>query len=246
MSQNDLSSKCALVTGGSGDIGSAICKKLAANGNHVYVHANSRPERAEIVVEQIKKENGSAEVVIFDTTNTEQAKQELEKIISNGAIQILVNNAGIHNDGIMAGMQAQQWNQVLDVSLNGFFNVTQPLLLPMMKTRWGRIISMSSIAGVMGNRGQANYAAAKSGLHGATKSIAIEMASRGITANVIAPGVIKGEMADKAFDKEMIKKIVPMQRAGTPEEVASLVEFLASDDAAYISGQVININGAMA
>ena len=163
----------------------------------------------------------------------------------NGAIQIVVNNAGIHDDAIMAGMQAQQWKDVLDVSLNGFFNVTQPLLLPMMKTRWGRIVSMSSIAGVMGNRGQANYAAAKSGLHGATKSLAIEMASRGITANVVAPGIIQGNMTQDVFDKEMITQMVPMQRAGTTEEVAKLVGFLVSEDAAYISGQIININGAM-
>jgi len=241
-----MTKKRALVTGGSGDIGAAICKQLASKGNHVLVHANSRPERAEQVVDEIKSENGSAETVVFNVTDAKQAKQQLEKVVANGAIQILINNAGIHDDAIMAGMNEEQWKQVIDVSLNGFFNVTQPLLMPMMQTRWGRIISMSSVAGVMGNRGQANYAAAKSGLHGASKSIAIEMASRGITANVVAPGVIQGEMADAVFDKDLIKKIVPMQRAGTAEEVASLVTFLASEEAAYISGQVININGAMA
>ncbi|VAW92618.1 3-oxoacyl-[ACP] reductase [hydrothermal vent metagenome] len=236
----------ALVTGGSGDIGSAICRQLAASGHHVIVHANARPERAKKIVAEIKNNGGSAESVVFNITDAEQTRQQLQSLLKAGAIQIVVNNAGIHDDAIMAGMQALQWKKVLDVSLNGFFNVTQPLLLPMMQTRWGRIISMSSVAAVMGNRGQANYAAAKSGLHGATKSIAIEMASRGITANVVAPGVIQSEMTEGVFDKDTIKKIVPMQRAGTPDEVAKLVGFLASDDAAYISGQIININGAMA
>ncbi len=236
----------ALVTGGSGDIGSAICYQLAATGHHVIVHANSKPERAEELVANIKKDGGSAEAIIFNITDAEQTKQRLQSLLDKDAIQIVVNNAGVHDDAIMAGMRSEQWQKVMDVSLNGFFNVTQPLLLPMMQTRWGRIISMSSIAGVMGNRGQANYAAAKSGLHGATKSIAIEMASRGITANVVAPGVIQSKMTEGIFDKETIKKIVPMQRAGTPDEVAKLVGFLVSDDAAYISGQIININGAMA
>lgn len=237
--------KRALVTGGSGDIGSAICAQLATSGHHVIVHANSRPERAATVVNEIVQAGGSAEAIVFNITDTEQTKAALESLLETGEIQILVNNAGIHDDAIMAGMQYEQWQNVLDVTLNGFFNVTQPLLLPMMKTRWGRIVSMSSIAGVMGNRGQANYAAAKSGLHGATKSIAIEMASRGITANVVAPGIIQGNMTEGVFDESMIKNMVPMQRAGTAEEVAKLVGFLVSDDAAYISGQVISINGAM-
>lgn len=241
-----MQGKRALVTGGSGDIGAAICIQLATAGHHVIVHANSRPERAEQVVDTICQAGGSAEAVVFNITDNAQTKVALECLLAKGAIQILVNNAGIHDDAIMAGMQVQQWQNVLDVSLNGFFNVTQPLLLPMMKTRWGRIVSMSSIAGVIGNRGQANYAAAKSGLQGATKSIALEMASRGITANVVAPGIIQGTMTEGVFDQEMIKKMVPMQRAGTVDEVAKLVGFLTSDDAAYISGQVININGAMA
>jgi 3-oxoacyl-[acyl-carrier protein] reductase len=143
-------------------------------------------------------------------------------------------------------MSREQWSQVIDVSLNGFYNVTQPLLMPMIRTRWGRIINMSSVAGVMGNRGQTNYSAAKSALHGATKTLALELASRRITVNAIAPGIIESSMTENSFDKDMIKKIVPMQRAGTVNEVAALVAFLCSDDAAYISGQIININGAMA
>jgi 3-oxoacyl-[acyl-carrier protein] reductase len=143
-------------------------------------------------------------------------------------------------------MSATQWARVIDVNLNGFFNVTQPLTMPMLRTRWGRIISLSSIAAVMGNRGQVNYAAAKAALHGATRSLSLELASRGVTVNCIAPGIIAGAMSDPVFDKAAIDRMVPMKRAGRPEEVAALVAFLASDDAAYISGQVISINGAMA
>jgi len=159
---------------------------------------------------------------------------------------VLVNNAGIHDDAPLAGMSAAQWRRVVDVSLNGFFNVTQPLLLPMMGTRWGRIVSLSSVAAVLGNRGQANYAAAKAGLHGASKSLALEVASRGVTVNVVAPGIIESAMTALLFDAEAIKAMVPMKRAGTADEVASLVAFLASPEAGYISGQVISINGAMA
>jgi 3-oxoacyl-[acyl-carrier protein] reductase len=143
-------------------------------------------------------------------------------------------------------MGAEQWQRVIDVSLNGFYNVAQPLMLPMLATRWGRVVALSSIAGVMGNRGQSNYAAAKAGLHGAIKSLALELASRGVTANAIAPGIIAGSMTSSTFDAETIKQVVPMKRPGTPDEVASLVGYLTSDEAAYISGQVISINGAMA
>ena len=238
--------KRALVTGGSGDIGKAICLRLAAAGLHVIVHANRNKAAAEDVVQKIISDGGSAEALCFDVTDNDATQTAIESILQAGPVQVLVNNAGIHDDAIMAGMSQQQWQSVIDVNLNGFFNVTQPILLPMMQTRWGRVINMASIAGVMGNRGQTNYAAAKAGIIGATKSIANEMASRGITVNAIAPGIISGEMTKDVFDKATIKKIVPMQRAGEPDEVAALVAFLASDDAAYISGQVIGINGAMA
>jgi 3-oxoacyl-[acyl-carrier protein] reductase len=145
----------------------------------------------------------------------------------------------------MPGMRRDQWSSVIDVSLNGFFNVTQPLLMPMMATRWGRIVTLSSVAALVGNRGQTNYAAAKSGLHGATKSLSLELASRGITVNAVAPGIIQSKMIEGSFDKETIGRLVPMKRAGTVEEVADLVAFLASDKAAYISGQIISINGGM-
>jgi len=238
--------KIALVTGGSGDIGRAICLKLAAAGLHVVVHANQHEQDAQAVAEEIKSSGGSASIISFDLTDGDMTRDAVTTLLELGPVQVLVNNAGVHDDAIMAGMKPEQWHKIIDVNLNGFFNVTQPLLLPMMQTRWGRVINMSSIAGVMGNRGQANYAAAKAGLIGATRSLAIEMASRGITVNAVAPGIIESSMTALVFDKNTIKQLVPMQRAGKSEEVAALVAFLASDDASYISGQVIGINGAMA
>ncbi|MCW8918355.1 MAG: 3-oxoacyl-ACP reductase FabG [Gammaproteobacteria bacterium] len=236
----------ALVTGGTGAIGSAICRKLSAQGAHIYVHSNSRLDAAETLVEEIRQGGGSAQAVSFDVTDAEGTEQQLQQILEEGPIQILINNAGIHADAPLAGMSRQQWSSVIDVTLNGFYNVTQPLLLPMMSTRWGRIISLSSIAAITGNRGQANYAAAKAALHGASKSLAHEVASRGITVNVVAPGIIDSPMAEQSFSAERIKQLVPMQRAGSPDEVAELVSFLSSERSAYISAQVISINGAMA
>ncbi|NOY15808.1 MAG: 3-oxoacyl-ACP reductase FabG [Gammaproteobacteria bacterium] len=237
--------KQALVTGGSGDIGAAICYKLAQQGLHVIVHAMNRPEHAGDVTASIIASGGSAEAICFDVSDAEASRKILESKLANRPIQIIVSNAGIHDDVPLAGMSYEQWHRVIDVSLHGFYNVTQPLLLPMMRTHWGRVIAISSIAAQLGNRGQANYAAAKAGLHGAVKSLSQELASRGITANVVAPGIIQGEMTDNLFDKETIKKMVPAQRAGLPDEVADLVAFLASDNAAYISGQVIGINGGI-
>jgi 3-oxoacyl-[acyl-carrier protein] reductase len=237
--------KRALVTGGSGGIGAAICRRLAADGLHVTVHANSRLQEAERLAREIAAAGGSAQAVAFDVTDRAQTGAALEQLLADGAIQVVVNNAGIHDDAVMPAMKPEQWSRVIDVSLNGFFNVTQPLLLPMMATRWGRIVNVSSVAALTGNRGQANYAAAKAGLHGATKSLAIELASRGITVNAVAPGIIATAMSQEAFPRETIERLVPMKRAGTPEEVADLVGFLASDAAAYISGQIISINGAM-
>ena len=241
---NDIR-KRALVTGGSGGLGSAICRRLAADGFHVIVHANANPDRAGNVVADILAAGGSAQAVAFDVADAEASRSAIEALLGDGSVQVVVNNAGMHDDAPLAGMSEEQWKRVIDVSLHGFFHVTQPLLLPMARTRWGRIVSVSSVAAVLGNRGQANYAAAKSALHGATKSLAREMASRGITANVIAPGVIRGGMADDSFSDEAIKQMVPAGRAGTPEEVAALVGFLCSDVAGYINGQVIGINGGM-
>lgn len=238
--------KKAFITGGSGGIGAAICRRLAGDGFHVYVHANTNKQRAQAVVDDINSSGGVAEAIAFDVTNPSEVQDQLQPVLDQGPIQVLVNNAGIHSDAPLAGMNHEQWRKVIGVSLDGFFNVTQPLLLPMMATRWGRIINMSSVAGVIGNRGQANYAAAKAGLHGATRSLAIEVSSRGITVNAVAPGVISTEMSTGQFDKATIKSMVPMQRAGTPAEVAALVAFLCTDGAAYISGQIIGVNGALA
>lgn len=238
--------KRALVTGGSGDIGAAICRRLAADGLEVLVHAHGNLQRAEAVCAEIREAGGRARALAFDVTDAARCAEILGAEAEHAPIQVLVNNAGIHDDAPMAGMSVAQWQRVIDVSLHGFFNVTQPLLLPMMATRWGRVISLSSVAGVLGNRGQVNYAAAKAGLHGASRSLALELASRGVTVNVVAPGIIAGSLSEQVFSADDIKLMVPMRRAGQPEEVADLVAFLASPQAGYISGQVIGINGAMA
>ena len=235
----------ALVTGGSGEIGSAICRCLARDGLDVIVHANRNAERAERLAAEIQAAGGSAEVAVFDVTDAEGTRQCLEALAASEAVQVLVNNAGVHADAPMAGMSRAQWDAVVDVSLNGFFNVTQPLLMAMIGKRWGRIVNISSVSAIVGTRGQANYAAAKAGIHGATRSLARELASRGVTVNAVAPGIIAGEMSDAAFDKSQIEALVPMKRAGRAEEVAALVAFLVSEESAYVSGQIIGINGAM-
>ena len=242
---SSVKSRRALVTGGSGGIGAAICQRLATDGHHVIVHANRGLEKAQAIAAQIVANGGSAEAVAFDITDRVATAAALEALTEAGAIQILVNNAGIHDDAVFPGMSGEQWDRVLDVSLNGFFNVTQPLTMPMMRTRWGRIVSISSVAAVAGNRGQVNYSAAKGALHAASKSLALELASRGVTVNAVAPGLIATGMIEGTFDADMVKRMVPMQRVGQPKEVADLVAFLASDQAGYISGQVISINGAM-
>ena len=235
----------ALVTGGSGAFGQAISEALAKAGHEVWVHANRRLAQAEAIAQRIVAAGGSAHAIAFDVTDAEATQRALEGLLESAPVQILINNAGIHDDAPMPGMTQQQWRSVIDVSLNGFFNVTQPLLMPMIRTRWGRIVNMASVAGVMGNRGQVNYAAAKAGLIGATKSLSLELASRGITVNAVAPGIIESPMAGSAFPPERIKQLVPAQRAGQPEEVASMVAYLVSDAAAYVTGQVLSINGGL-
>jgi 3-oxoacyl-[acyl-carrier protein] reductase len=235
----------ALVTGGSGAIGAAICRRLSADGMHVIIHANRNTSSAEALRNELLTNGGSAEVIQFDVVDGAATQLALESLLEKEPIQVVVNNAGIHDDAVFPGMRREQWNNVIDVSLHGFFNVTQPLTMPMIRSRWGRIITISSIAGITGNRGQVNYAAAKGALHAATKSLSLELASRGITVNAIAPGIIASDMSKDTFDAEAIARLVPMKRSGKPEEVADLVGFLASEQASYITGQIISVNGGM-
>jgi len=237
--------KRAIVTGGSGGIGSAICHRLARDGHHVLVHSNANREPAQRVVDDILTAGGSAEPICFDVTDAERTRDALEAQLAKGAIQIVVNNAGVHDDAIFAGMRLGQWHRVIDVSVNGFFHVTQPLTLQMARERWGRIVNISSISSLVGNRGQVNYSAAKGALNAATRSLAVELASRGITVNAVAPGIIDTAMTRSLLERVKVESIVPMKRAGTPQEVAELVGFLVSESAAYITGQVIAIHGGM-
>ena len=245
MNETPLLRKRALVTGGSGGIGSTICRQLGSDGFDVLVHAHGGLDAAQRLAGEIRDAGGCATALSFDITDGAATAAALETVLSAGPVQVLVNNAGIHDDAVFPGMRPGQWQRVIDVSLNGFFNVTQPLMMPMIRTRWGRIVNITSVAAVAGNRGQVNYSAAKGALHAATKSLALEVASRGITVNAVAPGIIATPMSLEAFDAPAIARLVPMKRAGRPEEVADLVSFLASDRAAYISGQVISINGGM-
>jgi 3-oxoacyl-[acyl-carrier protein] reductase len=240
-----MTGKRALVTGASGVIGAAIAERLAADGSTVLVHGYRNYEMADALACTIRQRGGSATSVCFDVTDAQKTSDALALLLREGPIQIVVNNAGVHDDAPMAGMTGDQWKKVIDLSLHGFFNVTQPLLLPMIGARWGRIVSISSVTAVLGNRGQANYAAAKAGLHGASKSLAREVASRGITVNVVAPGLIESPSVKAVFSQEQIETLVPMKRTGRPEEVAALVSFLVSEQAGYITGQVIGINGGM-
>jgi len=238
--------KYALVTGGSGAIGAAISRQLAAAGHFVYVHSHSNLPAAQAVVDELTSKGAHARAIGFDITDAAATRAALETLLEVGPIQILVNNAGIHDDAVFPGMTTEQWHSVIDVSLHGFFNVTQPLTMPMIRSRWGRIITVSSVAAIMGNRGQVNYAAAKGAVNSATRALSLELASRGVTVNAVAPGLIDTAMTQGIFDADAVARLVPMKRIGTPDEVAHLVAFLSSDHASYISGQVISINGGMA
>jgi 3-oxoacyl-[acyl-carrier protein] reductase len=231
----------ALVTGGSGAIGTAICRALAAQGVEVIVHANSRLEEARRIAAEI----GSPHAIAFDVADRAAALAVLEPLCDPEPIQIVVNNAGIHDDAAFPAMRAEQWDRVLAVSLDGFYNVTRPLVMPMVRTRWGRIISITSVAADLGNRGQVNYAAAKGALVAASRSLARELGSRGITVNCVSPGLIDTPMSAGAFEAAAIERMVPLQRMGRAEDVAAAVAFLASDAASYVTGQVVPVNGGM-
>ena len=240
-------SRRVLVTGSSRGIGKAIALQLAKDGFAVTVHYRSGQDKAEAVVREIKDDGGEVDLIQFDISDRPQTRDALESIIEKqGAYYGVVSNAGITRDGAFPALTEEDWDQVIHTNLDGFFNVVQPLIMPMVRARQGgRIVGMASVSGVMGNRGQANYSASKAGLIGAVKSLALELAKRKITANCVAPGLIETDMVDEEIVNEAMK-FIPAQRMGKPEEIAGLVGYLFSDNAGYITRQAISVNGGMA
>ncbi len=240
--------RIALVTGGSRGIGRAICLRLAKDyGLHVLVNYTSGQDAANEVVQIIQQNGGTAEAIGFDVSNKEAVNAALDAWTESNPstiIEVIVNNAGITKDGLFMAMSDDDWNAVLNVSLQGFYNITRKLVQPMVRKRYGRIVSVVSVSGVMGNAGQVNYSAAKAAVIGATKALAKEIAKRNVTVNAVAPGFIATDMT-KDFDQAEMARMIPMGRFGKAEEVAAAVSFLVSDDAAYITGNVININGGL-
>lgn len=237
----------ALVTGGSRGIGKAICIRLAQDGYNIIINYRSGAEHAQQVKEEVEKLGRKAELLPFDVSDskaTENAISQWLEVHKDSIISVLVNNAGIRNDTLLATMNTAQWHSVIGTTLDGFYNVTQPILKKMLRARNGRIINMASLSGMMGIPGQTNYSAAKAALIGATKALAKEVASRGITVNAVAPGFIETDMTE-GLNKETLTQNIPAGRFGKPEEVAALVSFLASKESAYLTGQVISINGGL-
>jgi 3-oxoacyl-[acyl-carrier protein] reductase len=239
--------KYALVTGGSRGLGRAVCCRLAQDGLPVIINYQSNQEAAEETQQFIRQAGGTAELLPFDTADPaaiEQALEAWEEQHPDDYISVLVNNAGIRRDNLLVFMQNEQWHDVLNTSLNGFFYITRRLLKNMMANRCGRIVNMTSLSGIKGLPGQVNYSAAKAALIGATKALAQEVASRKVTVNAVAPGFIATDMT-KDLDESTLKKMIPMGRFGSADEVAALVKFLVSDEASYITGEVISINGGL-
>lgn len=237
----------ALVTGGSRGIGKAICIRLAQDGYNIIINYRSGAEKAQQVKEEVEKLGRKAELLPFDVSDskaTENAISQWLEVHKDSTISVLVNNAGIRNDTLLATMNTAQWHSVIGTTLDGFYNVTQPILKKMLRARNGRIINMASLSGMMGIPGQTNYSAAKAALIGATKALAKEVASRGITVNAVAPGFIETDMTE-GLNKETLTQNIPAGRFGKPEEVAALVSFLAGSDSTYLTGQVISINGGL-
>ena len=235
----------ALVTGGTRGIGRAISTTLANDGFHIVANYHANTASAESTVTEIEAAGGSVETVAFDVADPEQAGAAMNDITSRfDSIDVLVNNAGITADDLFLMMKASKWDSVIDVALKGFYNITKPVIKKMIRRKKGTIVTISSVSGVMGNRGQVNYSAAKAGLIGASKALAAEVGRLGIRVNVVAPGLIDTEMT-KDLPMEMIKHVIPMSRVGRPEEVSGVVRFLCSEEASYITGQVIGVNGGM-
>ena len=240
--------KCALVTGGSRGIGKAICVQLAIDSEyHILINYRSNKEAALHTLNKVEQAGGKATLLPFDVSEREETVTALQKFKEenpNAIIEVLVNNAGITKDGLFMWMKHEDWNHVIDTNLNGFFNVTNHLIQSMLMNRYGRIVNMVSLAAMKGNAGQVHYAATKGAVVAATKSLAQELGKRNITVNAVAPGFIKSDMTHTLDEKEL-KKLIPLNRFGNPEEVAHIVSFLASEKASYITGEVININGGM-